>query len=326
MANPSRKLAFCLALSVCLASAAAAQPSGRQTTPDGRQILVNRAEGGLQWAISYAPNDGTITGNVFDPGGGEPSYIWCRRVGDDAVMDPALVVIDWQCEGASACQQSPCLASNWNDLGVVPLGGFFFLPAADPFVTLQEPGTFCDPIRVGFVNEFVGTPSWEVDSSICRYASMTQPSLTPIEADDDIFVRVWNFALQEPENGTGLFTLMFGEDVVYSEEMSIPKESGLFGPFGVGDGVGICLRPGKAYPAGTQVAFNLQMREPAAEPPASVESRAGLELGRPMHSTPGVIHMLEITVGSNCAGEPAGRRLTVNDGWALVSKGLPLLP
>jgi len=329
MSNKMRLAAIFDFLSTCVPPAAYAQPSGRQTTPDGMQVLVNRAEGGMQWAISYAPNDGTITGNVFDPGGGAPSYIWCQRVGDDGVMDPAAVKIDWACEGASACAQAPCLASDWNPLGTVPLGGFFFLPATDPFVTLQQPGTYCDPSGVGFANEFAGTPSWETDTNVCRYATMVQPSLTPIEAGEDLFVRVWNFDLEDPDGGKGFFTLMVGDEVVYSEEMPIPKESGLLGPFGVGpDGVGVCVRPEKQWPAGSLVSYNLQLRPPPAERTTGARrgTAAVARLERPFHSTPGIMHMLEITVGSNCEGEPAGRHLTTNDRWTHVSTGLPARP
>jgi len=335
MFNYARSLAFygLLAFGIASAPMAHAQfPSGRQTTPDGKQVLVNRSQGGLQWAISYSPNDGTITGNVFDPGGGDPSYIWCERVGDDGVMDPSAVQIDWRCEGGSPCEQSPCLASNWTDLGVVPLGGFFFLPARDPFVTLQLPEAYCDPIILGFVNEFAGSPSWEVDTVLCPYASMTQPSLTPVEANEDIWVRVWNYALEEPRDGTGYFTLMLGDQVIYNEEMPIPKQSGLLGPFGVPEGeVGICLRPNISAPAGTPVSWNIQLREPeVATQNASSRSDSGSDgssdLAGPLHSTPGVVHMIEITVGSNCLGEPAGRRLTTNDAWTHVSPGLPTLP
>lgn len=322
-----RLLAFCaiVALGIGLAATADAQ-SGRQTTPDGKHVLVNRAESGLQWAISYSPNAGTITGNVFDPGGGDPSYIWCDRVGDDGVMDPAAVQIDWRCEGADQCTQSPCSASGWVDLGVVPLGGFFFLPAVDPFVTLQLPGTYCDPIRVGPVVEFGTIPSFEVDSSICRYASMTQTTLTPVEADDGIWARIWNYQLDEPEGGSVFVTLMIGDEIVYSEELEVPRESGLLGPRDAnGDPIGLCLRPG-AIPAGTLVSLNIQAREGDTGTQTTTGVNEGSDLASPQHSTPGVIHMLDLSVSTNCVSQESGRQLVNAERWDLVSRGLPLLP
>ncbi len=326
-----RILAFLslLPLGLALAPSAWGQPSGRQTTPDGRHVLVNRAESGLQWAISYSPLPGTITGNVFDPAGGDPNYIWCDRVGDDGVLDPAAIEISWQCEGADACTQSPCDASGWTGLGTVPLGGFFFLPARDPFVTLQQPGQYCDPIRFGISTD-LGTPSWEVDTSVCPYASMTQPTQTAVDAGEDIYVRVWNWQLDDPVGGSLAFTLMLGDEVIYSEYVPIPKDAGLLGPVDSNeDPLAICIRPENAAPAGTQVSWNVQLHptSPTA-PEASADDVVDSipELGRPLHSTPGVVHMIEMTVGSNCEGEPAGRRLVTNDTWQHVSAGLPPLP
>ncbi len=316
-----------LGLGLGLASPAWAQPSGRQTTPDGRNILVNRAEGGLQWAISYTPNEGTITGNVFDPGGGDPSYIWCERVGDDGSRDPAAIQIDWRCEGASECAQSPCDASGWIDLGLVRLGGFFFLPARDPFVTLQKPGSYCDPIRFGFSTEF-GAPSWEVDTSVCPYASMSQPIRTPVEAGEDIVVRVWHWKLLQPAGGALTLTVLLGDELIHSEEVKIPRDATLFGPRTPDDEpLVLCLHPKNPAPAGTPISWNLQIQEPSGEAvPTGVPTESIPELGRPLHSDPGVTHMLELTVGSNCEGEPAGRPLVTHDTWEHVSEGLPPLP
>ncbi|MDG2306047.1 MAG: hypothetical protein P8R42_15635 [Candidatus Binatia bacterium] len=317
-----------LAFGMGFAPVAQSQPTGRQTTPDGKQVLVNRAEGGLQWAISYSPNEGTITGNVFDPSGGDPSYIWCRRIGDDGSFDPAAIAIDWQCEGANACTMSPCDSSGWSNLGVVELGGFFFLPARDPFVTLQRPGAYCDPLILGFVEEFAGNPSWEVDTSICPYASMTQNTRTPIEAGEDVFVRFWNWPLDDPAGGTFHFTLMLGDEVIYSETASIPKQSGLLGPLDdENNPAAICVRPDNPVPAGTPISWNVQLREAPGAEEAQVAVVDGIpDLAGPLHRTPGVVHMIEVSVGSNCEGEPLGRRLVAPDAWTHVSPGLPVLP
>lgn len=323
-----RRVAAAGVLVAVLPGLAWPQPSGRQTTPDGRHVLVNRAEAGLQWAISYSPNEGTITGNVFDPNGGDPSYIWCERLRDDGVMDPAAVAIDWRCEGADPCTMSPCDASGWSDLGVVPLGGFFFLPARDPFVTLMRPGTYCDPIRVGFVVEFAGNPSWEVDTAICHYASMAQPTQTSVNEGEDIWIRAWNYALEKPVGGTAHYTVMLGDEVIYTEALPIPKPSGLLGPVdeeGRPLPQGICVRPSAPVPSGTQVSFNVQIREPeTAEAQAADDSIP--DLASPQHSTPGVIHHIDLAVSPNCASAENGRPLVTNDTWELVSNGLPLLP
>lgn len=323
-------LALVFGLSILGASTAAfaQQPSGRQTTPDGKQVLVNREQSGLQWAISYTPGDGTITGNVFDPAGGAPQFIWCERVGDDGSVDPSAVLIDWRCEGSFACDQSPCLATNWDEIATVPLPGSFFLPARDPFVPLQRPEHYCDPLRLGFVNEFAGNPSWEVDTAICEYATMVQTTQTPVEANEDIWIRIWNYALEEPEGGSAIVTILLGDEILYTETVAIPKSSGLLGPVDAeGRPVGICVRPSAPVPAGTQITYNIQIRQPTEAPAsaaAAAESIPGLE--RPLHSTPGVVHMLDLSISPNCASQEAGRRLVANDTWVRVSTGVRETP
>lgn len=320
-----RRLAFLLVLAgaLSLPANALAQPSGRQTTRDGKHVLVNRPEAGLQWAISYSPQEGTITGNVFDPSGGDPSYIWCDRVSDDGVMNPSAVQISWRCEGADQCTQSPCDASGWTDLGTVPLGGFFFLPAVDPFVTLMQPGAYCDPAILGPITEFGNIRSFEVDTSICGYASMTQTTLTPVEEGDGIWTRIWNYELNHPRDGSVFVTIMIGDDVVYTEELEVPHDSGLLGPRNEDDEpIGLCIKPG-FVPAGTLVGLNIQTREPGE---AETTTSSSSDLASPAHSTPGVIHMLDMSVSQDCTSEDLGRQLVDADRWAVVSRGLPELP
>src|SRR5262249_35001961 len=62
-------------------------PSGLQVTPDGKRTLVSKDVNGQRWAITMNPDDGTVTGNVFLPEGGEPQFVWCQRTGDDGNPD-----------------------------------------------------------------------------------------------------------------------------------------------------------------------------------------------------------------------------------------------
>lgn len=327
--TPTFPLLAGLAVILAIPLPSVAQPSGRQTTPDSKQVLVNRAQGGLQWAISYTPGDGTITGNVFDPAGGEPQFIWCERMGDDGSLDPREVMIDWRCEGSFSCTQSPCLATNWNELATVPLPGSFFLPARDPFIPLQLPEHYCDPIRIGFLpDELAGNPSWEVDTAICEYATMVQTTQTPIEAGEDVWVRIWNWALEEPEGGVLLVSILLGDEVLYSDSVDIPKPSGLLGPEDdEGRPLGICVRPSAPVPAGTPVAYHLQIRPPAgAAVAAAPATEADPDLGRPFHSTPGVVHMLDLAISPGCEAQELGRRLVTHDTWERVSTGVREVP
>src|SRR5690606_34976080 len=78
-------------------------PSGLQSTPDQARTLISKDVGNERWAISYNPEDQTITGNVFDASGGPPKFVWCERTGDDGNPDPYDVQIDFACSGADAC-------------------------------------------------------------------------------------------------------------------------------------------------------------------------------------------------------------------------------
>jgi hypothetical protein len=314
-------VAWSLVLVVSLPAAAQpTSPSGRQTSFDGSQVLVNRPEAGLQWAISLDPTLGTITGNVFDPQGGPPSFVACDRLGDDGTLDPSDVRIEFDCAGTSQCDAAPCSPEGWDGLGVVTLPGRFFQPARDPFATTQQPGVLCDPIRVGPVDEFPGQPSFEIDTSVCPYATAMQRIGSAVSANEDIFIRIWNFPLEVPRNGRARIGFQLGEEFLWGDEFTLPRPSGLFGPFGVGPtGVGICVRPRQDHPAGTPIYVNLQFFEPDSTSRASTQVSTAPDLGRPLHSTPGVVHILEFTAGSNCEGEPAGRRLVNSEGWELVS-------
>src|SRR5690242_9813869 len=88
----------------------ASAQSGVQTTPDGKHVLVSKDVGAERWAISLTPADGTVTGNVFAPGGGPPQFVWCQQ--REPAPDPAGE-LSFSCFGADACVASPCVASSW---------------------------------------------------------------------------------------------------------------------------------------------------------------------------------------------------------------------
>lgn len=80
--------------------AAETRSSGIQHTPDGRQVMVNKDVGGARWAITYNRDDGTLTGNVFFPGGGPPVFLFC---------DPLAPPTRFSCYGADACTTATCI-------------------------------------------------------------------------------------------------------------------------------------------------------------------------------------------------------------------------
>lgn len=86
----------------CFGTDACSNASGQrgiQNTPDGKRILVNKDVGTERWAISRNLDDGTVTGNVFQAGGGAPSFIFC---------EPLAAANSFRCSGTDACASQPC--------------------------------------------------------------------------------------------------------------------------------------------------------------------------------------------------------------------------
>jgi len=102
----------------------AARPSGLQVTGDGKRTLISKDVGDERWAISRNADDGSATGNVFFPAGGEPKFVWCGQegtTGDDLVFS---------CSGADACRDTICGPEQWSYIAQVQLPASFFSPPA----------------------------------------------------------------------------------------------------------------------------------------------------------------------------------------------------
>jgi len=97
--------------------------SGIQVTPDDARILISKEVDGARWAITRNVDDGTVTGNVYFPDGGEPLFLFCEET--DATEDEVTL----RCSGADGCVAAPC-------------GGFSFLSEVSlplEFFALPEP-------------------------------------------------------------------------------------------------------------------------------------------------------------------------------------------
>jgi hypothetical protein len=96
--------------------------SGLQITPDVKQTLISKDVGGERWAIAYEPESGDVIGNVFQPGGGTPRFVTCKRVAEN----PSAALLRFACSGAEPCVASPCDPAQWTPLGEVELPVTFF--------------------------------------------------------------------------------------------------------------------------------------------------------------------------------------------------------
>lgn len=103
-------------------------PSGLQITPDRKHTLISKDVNGERWAIATNGGTTTVTGNVFRPDGGEPTFLWCQQTGTDGNPDPAAVQILFACQAAGNCTSPSCPAGQWAFASNVTLPGSFFLP------------------------------------------------------------------------------------------------------------------------------------------------------------------------------------------------------
>ena len=292
------------ATSLLLAAGATAQTgAGTRTTPDGKQILISKDVGEERWAINVDLVDGTVTGNVFSPGGGDPQFVWCERAGDDGSLDPGDGIIQYSCRGSDRCAGSPCLASSWVPLGEVSLPGSFLLPATDPFAPLRTPEHYCDD-ECHFP-EFlqVGEFSYTAETRRCNYLTVRQATRQPIRAGDTLFVRLWHFALSSPNGGRAYMAVQIGDRRVWEGRLPIPCRGGLVGFVPGGDCLdnpnGVDVDPAEFTadfdaPAGTPIYFHIQNHGENS------------------------YNLVEISVN--------GRSVVDHDDWEKVSQGLPRDP
>jgi hypothetical protein len=125
-----------LAAAFALASAGRAQ-SGLHATIAGEQLLISRAVGAEQWAITEHA-DGVLTGNVFFVDGTPPAFIECQPTSVVESPDPALATYTYDCFGTETCTPDAC--PEWVFLSSVTLtGAFFEPPPPGPSPTATQP-------------------------------------------------------------------------------------------------------------------------------------------------------------------------------------------
>jgi hypothetical protein len=98
--------------------------SGIQVTPDEKRTLISKEVDGARWAITRNADDGTVTGNVYFPDGGEPLFLFCEET--DTTADEVTL----SCSGADGCVTAPC--GGFSPLAEVTLPlAFFALPGQE---------------------------------------------------------------------------------------------------------------------------------------------------------------------------------------------------
>src|SRR4029453_2471416 len=129
-----------LVLSLVHPSRASAQ-AGSTVTPDRLTYVVNKDLAGERWTITMnlAAADPArlinVTGNVFRPGGGPPSFIWCQIRSDSTgdLQNPDSVFA-LRCYGTDACASTATGCAR-DDLRLIAdrvnIAASFFLPGSN---------------------------------------------------------------------------------------------------------------------------------------------------------------------------------------------------
>ena len=117
-------LACSLSLLGLLAAADTALASdSAQFSPGCDKILVNKAVGPEQWAITLDIGTRDVLGNVFRTDGGPPSFLSCDFQGSEDG------VATYDCIGAQGCVFSTfCGGEQWTPIATVEVPESFFLP------------------------------------------------------------------------------------------------------------------------------------------------------------------------------------------------------
>jgi len=117
---------------------------GATLSLDRLNFLVNKDVGAERWSISlnYVPTSSvqggvvpvleSVTGNVFQPDGSPPSFIYCTPRGDSTgTLEDTGSEFRFSCQGTSACDSTArdCAQSRWTPISDdVRLPASFFLP------------------------------------------------------------------------------------------------------------------------------------------------------------------------------------------------------
>ncbi len=104
--------------------------SGIQTTPDEKRTLVSKDIGGERWAITRNNGDGSVTGNVFFPEGGDPLFLWCEQTAEDAEG------VTLSCQGADPCAPDAC--PDFTPIAEVALPRSFFQTETETSTGLHD--------------------------------------------------------------------------------------------------------------------------------------------------------------------------------------------
>ena len=131
-----------------------------------------------------------------------------------------------------------------NTVALITENDWSELPAEDdPFPSHRPDPVQCDPD--GWHPE---DGVLEIETNLCNYASLTQPSLASVEAGDTLDLLVYHSALAAPEPAEAHISILLGADVIWEANIPIPSISEIYSS---------TLTAPSAAPAGTPVVIHL---------------------------------------------------------------------
>ena len=111
-------------------------------------------------------------------------------------------------------------ASLWEPLG----------QGADPFGDRPAIDPVCPSGGVKVEDGGTGDPLLEVDTGICEYVTLAQPSLARVRAGEEVEVVLWHLDLFAAEPAEAHVVIRLGEHTVWEERISVPARANFFSP------------------------------------------------------------------------------------------------
>ena len=93
-------------------------------------------------------------------------------------------------------------------------------PAGDAFADQRPPGVACDDTGYGL--EQLGL-SFEVNTGLCDYLTVAQPTMEALEPGDVVVLRMWHDELQAPTPAQGYLGVALEGRVVWHTTVAIPS-------------------------------------------------------------------------------------------------------
>jgi hypothetical protein len=120
-------------------------------------------------------------------------------------------------------------------------------PSEDPWRAHRPADVSC-PDGARTSEDFAELPSFGVDTGLCPYTTVTQPTASAICEGEALYVWLWRFALTGPEGAEATMAVALGDSVVWEQVVPIPARSAL---------VALTV-PVPPTPAGTPIRFHVR--------------------------------------------------------------------